>query len=113
MESRLFLYKNFKNTTIKNKDGDTLGEVHDVVLNLQNGRIAYVLLASGGFLGMGEKYLPVPYEALYYNPDGGTYQMDIAKDKLQEAPRIDINNWPDRPDRKYVDRVYEYYGYKI
>lgn len=112
MESRLFSYQNFKGTSIKNNDGDTLGNVHDLVLNLQDGRIAYVLLASGGFLGIGEKYLPVPYEALYYNPEKEAYQMDMEKDKLKEAPQIDIANWPERPDRQYIERVYAYYGYR-
>lgn len=112
MESRLFSYKEFKNTTIKNAEGDTLGEVHDVVLNLQDGQIAYLLLASGGFLGIGEKYLPVPYEALYFNPDTETYEMDIPKDKLKEAPQIEISNYPERPDRRYIDKVYAYYGYQ-
>lgn len=112
MESRLFSYSDFKNTTIKNTDGDTLGEVHDVVLNLRDGKIAYLLLASGGFLGIGEKYLPVPYEALYYNARSESYEMDISKEKLQEAPQIEIHNWPERPDSLYIDKVYAYYGYK-
>lgn len=112
MKSRLFSYNDFKNTTIKNAEGDTLGEVHDVVLNLRDGEIAYLLLASGGFLGIGEKYLPVPYEALYYNPEKEAYEMDITKEKLQKAPQIEIDNWPERPDSRYIDRVYAYYGYK-
>lgn len=112
MKSRLFSYKDFKNTTIKNTSGDTLGEVHDVVLSLQDGKIAYILLASGGFLGIGEKYLPVPYEALYFNPDTKGYEMDIPKDRLQEAPQIEIGDWPKRPDKKYIDQLYAYYGYE-
>ncbi|WP_017729925.1 PRC-barrel domain-containing protein [Nafulsella turpanensis] len=112
MESAIFSFKNFENRSILDRDGDKLGEVHDVVLNIQTGEIAYVLLASGGFLGIGEKYFPVPYEALRYHAGDETYRMNISKDKLEQAPSIEIGDWPNRPDRKQVEEVYTYYGYQ-
>lgn len=112
MESNIFSLKDLKNRKVSNQQGDTLGNIEEVVLDLQTGQIAYLLLASGGFLGIGEKYLPVPMEALYYKPEAGEYQMDITKDRLKEAPQIAVKDWPNRPDKQYVDDLYRYYGYK-
>ena len=112
MKSKIFSLKDLKNRKVTNPEGDTLGNVEEVVLDLQTGQIAYLLLASGGFLGIGEKYLPVPAEALRYNSGAGEYQMDIPKDRLKEAPQIEMKDWPNRPDKRYVDDLYRYYGYK-
>jgi sporulation protein YlmC with PRC-barrel domain len=112
MESNIFSLKDIKNKKVTNPAGDSLGNIDEVVLDLQTGQIAYLLLASGGFLGIGEKYLPVPPEALRYNPKAGGYQMDIPKDRLKNAPHIEMKDWPNRPDKRYVDDLYSYYGYK-
>lgn len=112
MNTNIFSYKNFKGVAVKNQNGDTLGDVHDVVLDLKSGQIAYLVLASGGFLGIGEKYLPIPYEALQYNPKSDSYLMDIPKDKFQQAPHIDFKKGINRPDSRYVHDIYTYYGYE-
>lgn len=111
MNTDTFSYKNFKGASVKNPDGDTLGDVHDVVLDLKNGQIAYLVLASGGILGMGERYLPVPFEALEYNPDSDSFLINIPKEKFKDAPYVGTKNWPNRPDSRYVHDVYTYYGY--
>lgn len=94
------------------REGDKIGEVHDILLNLQSGEIAYILISTGGFLGMGENYDPLPYEALRFNEREGVYQVKILKDKLEHAPSIEIEDWPNRPDRKQVEGVYAFYGHK-
>ncbi len=112
MESNIFSLKDLKNKKVTNRDGDSLGHIDELVLDLQTGQMAYLLLASGGFLGIGEKYVPVPPNALTYNPRAGSYQMDVTKDQLKNAPHIEMKDWPNRPDKKYVDDLYRYYGYQ-
>ena len=112
MKSEIFSFKKLKNVSVKNKNGDTLGDVHDVLLDSQTGEIACLLLASGGFLGIGEKYLPIPYEALTYNANEDTYYMDVPKDKFKNAPHLDLDNNATRADRRHIHDVYNYYGYK-
>lgn len=112
METGVFSLKDFKNRKVMNQQGETLGNIYEVVLDLQTGHIAYLVLASGGYLGMGEKHLPLPFTALYYNPEAGEYQMDIPKERLQQAPHTEMKDWPERPDKQYVDDLYRYYGHK-
>src|SRR5688572_27071093 len=49
---------------VENPQGEDLGDIKDVVLDSQTGRIAYAVLTFGGFLGLGEKYYAVPFAAL-------------------------------------------------
>lgn len=112
METGVFSLKDFKNRKVLNQEGETLGNIYETVLDLQTGHIAYLVLASGGYLGMGEKHLPIPFAALYYNSDAGEYQLDVPKERLQQAPQIGMKDWPNRPDKRYIDDLYQYYGYK-
>ena len=112
MNTEIFSFTNFKNKSVRNANGDTLGDVHDVVMDLKSGEIAYLVLASGGFLGLGEKHLPIPYEALQYDVKNKTFLMDVPKEKFEHAPHLDIKDSTNRIDNNYVKEIYSYYGYK-
>ncbi|MBA3942896.1 MAG: photosystem reaction center subunit H, partial [Sphingopyxis sp.] len=45
-------------TDVYNVGGDHLGEIYDVMLDKQTGKVAYAIMSFGGFLGLGEKYHP-------------------------------------------------------
>ena len=47
-------------TTVYNAAGDTLGEIHDVMIDKASGKVAYAVMSFGGFLGIGEEYHPLP-----------------------------------------------------
>lgn len=49
---------------VLDRNGEVAGSVADVVLDLERGCIAYVAIASGGFLGVGERRFAVPWTAL-------------------------------------------------
>jgi sporulation protein YlmC with PRC-barrel domain len=66
---------------------NTIGDVSDVLLD-KDGRITAVILSVGGFLGLGAKYVSVPFNALRVTEkDGKRYLvMDTSKDALMSAP---------------------------
>lgn len=47
-----------------NESGEQLGEVDDMVLDLDNARVSYVVVGAGGFLGLGEKDVLIPWDSL-------------------------------------------------
>jgi hypothetical protein len=77
--------------------------------------VAYVVLAFGGFLGLGEKYFAVPWAAL--RPEAGQqpgdterYVLNVDKERLKNAPGFDKNNWPNMADRSWAQQIHAFYG---
>ncbi|MGA7098466.1 MAG: PRC-barrel domain-containing protein [Acidimicrobiia bacterium] len=96
--------------TVRNKAGDKLGTIEEFVLDIDRGRIAYAVLASGGFLGMGEKYFAIPWDLMTVDTDNKEVVLDVDKKVLEDAPGFDKDDWPDMDDMTWVNAVYEYYG---
>lgn len=95
---------------VVNSNGDDLGKVEEVMLDTDHGRIAYAVLSFGGFLGIGDKYFAIPWESLQLDKENHRFVLDVDKEKLENAPGFDKNNWPGTPDNEFVGRVYDYYG---
>jgi sporulation protein YlmC with PRC-barrel domain len=66
---------------------NTIGEVSDVLLN-KDGHVTAVMLSVGGFLGIGEKDVAVPFNAIRLTEKNGKRYvvMDTTKEALQNAP---------------------------
>jgi sporulation protein YlmC with PRC-barrel domain len=94
----------------RNSAGENLGQVEELVIDLEGGRVIYAVLASGGFLGMGDKYFAIPWDLLTVDTDSHEVVVDVSKETLQNAPGFDKDNWPDIHDREWLGDVYRYYG---
>lgn len=97
-------------TSVYNSAGDNLGEIYDVMLDKQSGKVAYAIMSFGGFLGLGEKYHPIPWSVLDYDTGRGGYVVPLTKDKLEAAPMYNSEGEPDWDDKAYGKRVHDYYG---
>jgi sporulation protein YlmC with PRC-barrel domain len=60
-----------KNTNVYNTGGEKIGRVEDVVLDKLSNNIMFAVIGFGGFLGMGEKYHPIPWSLLDYDKQKG------------------------------------------
>ena len=96
-------------TTVKNAAGETLGHVEDVVLDKQSNNIMFAVLSFGGFLGIGEKYHPIPWSQLDYDPAQDAYVVSFTKDQLKSAPADTIEELTKNDGRLYRDRSFDYY----
>jgi len=96
----------------RNRQDEKLGHIAELVIDLDGGRVNYAVLASGGFLGLGEKYFAIPWDLLTVDTDNHEVVVDVSKEMLENAPGFDKDNWPDIHDRSWVGDVYRYYGYK-
>jgi sporulation protein YlmC with PRC-barrel domain len=99
-------------TGVTNRKGENLGDLKDIMIDLESGEIAYAVISFGGFLGIGDKLFAVPFEALTIDKINEQIVMDVTKEKLENAPGFDKDNWPSSPDRQFVSDVHSHYGYK-
>lgn len=94
---------------VKNYDGDDLGKIEELMIDLQSGRIAYAVLSIGGFLGIGDKLFAIPWELLTVNQEEKCFELDIDEETLENAPGFDKDNWPETNDYDIVTRAYAFY----
>lgn len=95
---------------VVNADGEDLGEIEDIMLDVPNGRIAYAVLSFGGFLGMGDKLFAIPWGALTLDADNKCFVLNVAKERLQNAPGFDQEHWPSMADMTWAREIHSYYG---
>ena len=81
-----------KGTNVYNDAGEKIGQVEDIILDKKSNRILFAALGFGGFVGIGEKYYPVPWSMLKYSDDKGGYVVPLTKDRLEKAPAYDLKD---------------------
>ncbi len=101
-----------------NMVGEHLGKIEDLMIDLENGRVAYAVLSFGGFLGLGNKLFAVPWEALSVRPHEHAFALDVSKEILEKAEGFDKDDWPltceqlATSTREWLANIYTCYGYK-
>ncbi|WP_440945909.1 PRC-barrel domain-containing protein [Methanosarcina sp. T3] len=100
-----------KGDKVINKAGEHLGEIEELMIDLENGRVAYTVLSFGGFLGMGDKLFAVPWQALQLKLHEHAFVLDVPKETLKKAEGFDKDNWP-LTNREWLATMYSYYGYQ-
>jgi sporulation protein YlmC with PRC-barrel domain len=96
-------------TTVKDTSGQKIGQVEDVVLDKLSNNVMFAVVGFGGFLGIGEKYHPVPWPSLDYDDSEGAYIVNFTRDQLKAAPSDSIEALTEGDGSTYRDRAYDYY----
>jgi sporulation protein YlmC with PRC-barrel domain len=79
---------------VRNRQNEDVGTIKDLAVDVPSGRIAYAVLSVGGFLGMGDKLIAVPIDALTPQQGEEGFLIDADKDRLAQAPGFSERNWP-------------------
>jgi sporulation protein YlmC with PRC-barrel domain len=96
--------------SVVNTNEEDLGDIKEIMLDMQTGQVAYAVLAFGGFLGMGEKLFAVPWQALHLDTVNKRFMLNIEKDRLKTAPGFDKDAWPDMSDMTWASGIHSFYG---
>lgn len=95
---------------VVNDQGEDLGDIKEIMLDVRAGRISYAVLSYGGVLGIGDKLFAVPWEALTLDTENKRFTLDVAKERLENAPGFDKDDWPNMSDQTWAKSVHDYYG---
>src|SRR5450759_740311 len=108
-KSRVLAADTLTGTTVVNDNPEHLGKIEHLMIDLDNGRIAYAVLSFGWFLGMGDKLFAIPWSALTVDKVEKRFILNVDKEVLKRAPGFDKDKWPNMSDRTWGAGVYTYY----
>ena len=93
--------------SVNNPDGP-VGKIEDIVIG-KDQTVKYVILSHGGWLGIGDKLVPIPWKALKWGPKKKSLMVNITKKSLEKAPNFDPKKWPDFTKPDWEKKMQAYY----
>lgn len=96
-------------TSVYNSGGEKIGSIEDIVLDTKSNQVLFAVCAFGGFLGMGEKYHPLPWSTLNYDGMKDGYVVGFTKEQLKSAPADSVEELMRGNGTEYRNRSYDYY----
>lgn len=95
---------------VYNREGDDLGDIKEIMIDMATGKISYAVLSFGGVLGMGDKLFAVPWSALVLDTDNKRFTLNVQPDALKQAPGFDKDHWPTMSDPAWAGGLHAFYG---
>lgn len=108
MNNILMACSTITGTDVRNKLGEDLGVIKDLMIHTYSGKIDYAVLSFGGFLGVGDKYFAIPWNSFAVDRENEVFTLDVTKEQLKTAPGFDKDNWPDSAS-PYFTTVNQFY----
>ncbi|VBB16512.1 PRC-barrel domain-containing protein [Burkholderia stabilis] len=96
-----------KGSRIISSDGEDIGNVFDIVLDLHHGRIAYAVASSGG---VGEMLCAIPWSAMQYDTDGRCFLLDVTAAHVKGTAGFDDEHWPVMTQSQWGLSLHQYYN---
>jgi hypothetical protein len=108
----LILGSRVTGTPVVNQDGQRIGHVDDLSINKVSGQVLYAIMSFGGFLGIGEKFHPLPWPMLDYDPVRGGYVVALDRAALEGAPHYDRDELAafGGSHEKFGEQILNYYA---
>lgn len=85
-------------TAVYDTKGDQVGTIKRLFIEKASGRVLYVDVTFGGFLGIGVHHHTIPWEKLAFDRELGGYRTDVTAEQVRSAPSYfgDGEIWHDR-----------------
>lgn len=92
-----------------NPTHESLGDIAEVVIDKTSGKVNYLVLDFGGFLGFGNKFFAVPWNLFLYNNDEDCFVLNVDKQQLKNAPGFDKDHWPNFASPEFITTISDFY----
>lgn len=100
-------------TAVYDASGERLGTIDSIMLGKTSGKVAYAVMSFGGFLGIGERYHPLPWNVLTYDEAKGGYNIEHSADDLRSAPNYSRDEVDALDYGHSGGEIDDYYGVNI
>ena len=95
---------------VKNLEGEDLGKIEDLMIDLKSGRVAYAVVSFGGGFMHSGKLLAIPWASLKVDQGDKKVFLNVSKETLESAEGFDKDNWPDMADPAFQAKTFGHYG---
>jgi len=91
-------------TAVYDPRGTQIGTIKRLLIEKVSGRVLYVDVTFGGFLGIGVQHHTIPWDKLSYDTELEGYRTDVTEAQVHGAPAFygDDRVWPDRAREQEV-----------
>lgn len=95
---------------IVDPDGEDLGAIEDLMIDWQQGKMDYMLLSFGGFLGLGDKWFAVPTGVMMMDIADPIFVLDVEPEMLEIAPGLERDNLPNTADENWDQEIRDFWA---
>jgi len=101
---------------VRNRAGENLGKIDDLVIDMKNGEVRYAALSFGGVAGIGSKLFAVPFHSMTFvfgepnKANSRHFMFEVSKDQLDRAPGFDSSHWPNVGDSQWGASIDKHYN---
>ena len=94
---------------VVNFEGEDLGKIEELMIDMDDGRVNYAVLSFGGFLGIGDKLFAIPFQSLRLDTENKQFVLNVDKERLRNAPGFDKHDWPTM-SHAWGEDIHRYYN---
>lgn len=112
-EHKLIRASRVEHVPVFNDRGDRIGHIDDLSIDRVTGQVIYAIMSFGGFLGIGKRFHPLPWNALHYDPGMDGYIVNLDRDQMNAAPHYsseELAELTGPAHREHKSSIYRYYG---
>lgn len=95
---------------VQSAKGEKLGDVQDLIVNADDGKVNYTIVAFGGVLGFGEKLFAYPMDRFQAATGGSELILNVSEEEMKNAPGFDRASWPTFGSGGYRGEVEKHFG---
>jgi sporulation protein YlmC with PRC-barrel domain len=94
--------------TLRNRNGEVIGEVREWLMDIDEGRVVYVLAS---LKQTEDKYVALPWKLMKADKEKGGYRVDAEVEELKNAPQIHSEKLDDTVgDKNFLDEVFSHFN---
>ena len=94
---------------VVNLNGESVGKIEELMIDVTTGRVAYAVLSFGGILGFGAKLFAMPWSALTVDETKKRFVVNVQREALEKMPGFDKDHWPDMADPDWATEIDKFY----